>query len=122
MEIPAVEKTNDPIDQDDIKEITDHIHTFNVLQAARDTFGGAEKRLYGLIDIMDPHDLMKYLLNRGWQEKTRFPEPGGKILSYGENHEVVIFLPMDKEYIDYRSQMYEALRIIVDTTSVFGRL
>lgn len=109
------------ISSEDKEEIRNHIQTFNVLQVAREVFGGAEKRLCNLIDIMNPHDMLHYLLQQGWEEKNRFPEPGGTILSYGENNEVVMFLPLDKEFVDYRKQMYEALKVLIESTTVIDK-
>lgn len=122
MEKSSEETLAPPLKQEEKEEIRHHMQTFNVLQAAREVFGGAEKRLRDLIDIMDPEELLRYLLNQGWQEQTKFPEAGGKILSYGANHELVIFVPLDKEYVDYQNQMYEALEIVSDTTPIFGHL
>lgn len=112
----------EPLKTEEKEEIRHTMQTFNVLQAAREVFGGAEKRLRDLIDIMDPEDLLRYLLNQGWQEQTKFPEAGGKILSYGENHELVVFIPLDKEYIDYQHQMFEALEVVSDATPILGHL
>lgn len=109
------------ISSEDKQAIKNHIQTFNVLQVAREVFGGAEKRLYDLIDTMNPYDLLNYLLQQGWEEKNRFPEPGGTILAYGENNDVVLFLPLDKEFVDYRVQMYEALKVLIESTSVKER-
>lgn len=112
----------EPLKTEEKEEILHHMQTFNVLHVARDVFGGAEKRLRDLIDIMEPADLLVYLLNQGWQEQTKFPESGGKILSYGKNHELVVFVPLDKDYIDYQDQMFEALRVIAETMPVMGRM
>lgn len=122
MERSSEKTVAQPLENDEKEEIRHHMQTFNVLHVARDVFGGAEKRLRDLIDIMDPEDLLIYLLNQGWKENTKFPEPGGKILSYGENHELVVFLPLDKEYLDYQDHMFAALRVIAETTPMLGRL
>lgn len=122
MHKSSAETVAEPLNNEDKEEIRHHMQTFNVLHVARDVFGGAEKRLRDLIDIMDPEDLLIYLLNQGWKEKTKFPEHGGKILSYGENHELAVFLPLDKEYLDYQDHMFEALRVVADTTPMLGRM
>lgn len=117
MEKSSEETVKTPLKQEEKEEIRHHMQTFNILHVARETFGGAEKRLRELIDIMEPQDLLIYLLNQGWKEQTKFPEAGGKILSYGDNHEIVVYIPLDKEYVDYQMQMYEALRIVTESTT-----
>lgn len=90
------------------------MQNFNVLQVAREVFGGAEARLKKLVHIMNPMDLVDYLIQQGWVENTKVVPPGGKVFSYGKNHEIAVFVPTDKEYIDYEDNMMAALEVIVD--------
>ena len=116
MERSSEKSLNLPLEQNEKEEMLHQMQTFTVLHAAKDAFGGAEKHLRDLIDAMDPNDLLLYLYNQGWKEQTKFPEPGGKILSYGENHEIVVYIPLDKEYVDYQDQMYDALKVVIEST------
>lgn len=101
-----------------LTDVERKMQTFNVLQVAKEAFGGAEARLRELIMIMDPMDIVNYLKNQGWVENTKVVPPGGKVFSYGKNHEVVVFVPTDKEYIDYDDHMMAALEVIVDPAPV----
>lgn len=105
---------------EDITDTERKIQTFNILQLARDVFGGAEARLKEAIDIMDPMDLVSYLINQGWVENEKVVPPGGRVFSYGENHEVAVFVPLDKEYIDYEERMMAALQVVIDSTPLLG--
>lgn len=106
------------------EEITDterKIQTFNILQIARDAFGGAKARLREAIEVMEPMDLVSYLENQGWVENKKIVPPGGRVFSYGDNHEVALFVPTDKEYVDYEERMFAALQVIVESTPLLGK-
>lgn len=96
------------------------IDTFDIFDLSWEAFGGAKKRLKDKIKDFDPQILVNYLESSGWIHQTLPKTPGGMLFVFGEQQELAVFIPVDKDYVDYELHMMEALRTLVDIVPILG--